>query len=90
MTARSLHMISVARSGKSVFQYSTAEYIAEEVYNAVTDEADCLRYTAGPDATAMYAERLRIGDEAFRKMVATQLLPDSLIFAAWHRKTSAV
>jgi len=69
------HMISVARSGKSVFQYSTAEHIAEEVYNAVIDDTDRLRYTAGPDATAMYAERLKIGDEAFRKMIATQLLP---------------
>jgi len=69
------HMITTARSGKSVFRHSTAEHIAGEVYNAVIDESDRLRYTAGPDAAAMYSERLKIGDEAFRKMVATQLLP---------------
>jgi NAD(P)-dependent dehydrogenase (short-subunit alcohol dehydrogenase family) len=49
--------------------YSTAEQIAEVVYEAATDGKDQLRYVAGADAQAMYAQRLQIGDEAFRKGV---------------------
>lgn len=46
---------------------STAEQIAEVVYEAATDGKDQLRYVAGNDAKANYALRLQIGDEAFRK-----------------------
>ncbi len=46
--------------------YSTAEQIAEVVYTAATDGKIQLRYVAGEDAKAMYAQRLQVGDEAFR------------------------
>ena len=46
---------------------STAEQIAEVVYEAATDGKDQLRYVAGADAKALYAQRLQAGDEAFRK-----------------------
>ncbi|MEO1022583.1 MAG: SDR family oxidoreductase [Bacteroidota bacterium] len=46
--------------------YSTAEQIAEVVYEAATDGQSKLRYVAGEDAKAMYAQRLEVGDEAFR------------------------
>lgn len=47
--------------------FSTAEQIAEIVYEAVTDGKDKLRYLAGADAEALYAQRLQLGAEAFRK-----------------------
>lgn len=47
--------------------YSTAEQIAEVVYEAATDGKDQLRYVAGEDAKAMVAQRLEGGAEAFRK-----------------------
>jgi NAD(P)-dependent dehydrogenase (short-subunit alcohol dehydrogenase family) len=52
--------------------FSTAEQIAEIVYEAATDGKDKLRYVAGADAEALYAERLKAGDEAFRKGMAQQ------------------
>jgi len=53
---------------------STAEQIAEVVYEAATDGKDQIRYLAGPDATAMYARRLEIGNEEFRKEIRKQIL----------------
>ena len=53
---------------------STAEQIAEVVFEAVTDGKDQLRYLAGADAKAAYAQRLRVGDEAFRKGIAATFL----------------
>jgi NAD(P)-dependent dehydrogenase (short-subunit alcohol dehydrogenase family) len=52
--------------------FSTAEQIAEIVYEAATDGKDKLRYVAGADAEALYAQRLQLGDEAFRKGMAQQ------------------
>lgn len=49
--------------------YSTAEQIAEVVYEAATDGKDQLRYVAGADAAATLAQRRAAGDEAFRKAV---------------------
>ena len=46
---------------------STAEQIAEVVYEAATDGTNTLRYVCGEDAKALYAQRLAVGDEAFRK-----------------------
>jgi NAD(P)-dependent dehydrogenase (short-subunit alcohol dehydrogenase family) len=46
---------------------STSEQIAEVVYEAATDGTDTLRYVCGEDAKAWYAQRLAVGDEAFRK-----------------------
>ncbi len=53
---------------------STAEQIAEVVYEAATDGKDQVRYVAGTDAKAMYARRLEIGSEEFRKEVSKQFL----------------
>ena len=52
--------------------HSSADQIAEVVYEAATDGKDQLRYVAGADAKATYATRLQIGDEAFRKAIAQQ------------------
>lgn len=55
--------------------YSTAEQIAEVVYEAATDGKDQLRYVAGEDAQAMYARRQEVGPEAARKEVRDQFYP---------------
>lgn len=49
--------------------FTSAETIAETIYEAVTDEKDTLRYVAGADAQALYGRRLQIGNEAFRKEI---------------------
>ncbi|MGS2738940.1 SDR family oxidoreductase [Sinomicrobium sp. M5D2P17] len=46
---------------------STAEQIAEVVYQAVTDGKDQIRYVAGEDVKEQYERRLKIGNEAFRQ-----------------------
>lgn len=53
---------------------STAEQIAEVVYEAATDGKDQVRYVAGEDAKAMYKRRLDIGNEEFRKETRKQIL----------------
>ena len=53
-------------------QFSSPEAIAEVVYEAATDQKDQLRYQAGADAIAIYAQRLAAGPEAFRQGVAGQ------------------
>lgn len=45
---------------------STSEQIAKVVYEAATDGKEQLRYIAGADAKAVYAQRLQVGDEVFR------------------------
>ncbi|WP_307525477.1 hypothetical protein [Pedobacter sp. W3I1] len=45
---------------------SSPEQIAAVVYEAATDGKNKLRYVAGEDAKALYAQRLAQGDEAFR------------------------
>lgn len=47
--------------------FSTAEQIAEVVYEAATDSKDKVLYVAGEDANRLYNRRLEIGTEAFRK-----------------------
>ncbi len=54
--------------------YSTAEQIAEVVYEAATDGKSQLRYVAGEDAKALYSQRLQVGDEAFREGVKSRFL----------------
>lgn len=49
--------------------FTPAEQIAAVVYEAATDGKDKLRYVAGEDAKALYAQRLQIGDEEFRKQM---------------------
>ncbi len=53
---------------------STPEQIAQVVYEAATDGKDQVRYVAGADANALYARRLEIGSEAFRKELGKQLM----------------
>jgi len=53
----------------SVIKPSTAEQIAEVVYEAATDGKTQLRYVAGEDAGQLYKRRLEVGDELFRKDV---------------------
>lgn len=55
---------------------SSAEQIAAVVWEAVTDGKDQLRYVAGDDAQALYAQRQQVGAEVFRQGVARQLLGD--------------
>ncbi|AKD57891.1 SDR family oxidoreductase [Spirosoma radiotolerans] len=55
---------------------STAELIADVVYQAATDGKNTLRYVCGEDAKTMYAQRLAVGDEAFREGIK-QMLADA-------------
>jgi NAD(P)-dependent dehydrogenase (short-subunit alcohol dehydrogenase family) len=59
---------------KQMQTYSTADQIAEVVYEAATDGKDQLRYVAGADGKATHAARLQMGDEAFRKVIRQQFL----------------
>jgi NAD(P)-dependent dehydrogenase (short-subunit alcohol dehydrogenase family) len=52
----------------------TPEEIAKIVYEAATDGKDQVRYIAGNDANALYAKRLEIGSEAFRREITHQFL----------------
>lgn len=54
--------------------HSTAEQIAEVVFTAATDGKKILRYVAGPDAIALYAQRMEAGDELFRKNIGEAFL----------------
>jgi NAD(P)-dependent dehydrogenase (short-subunit alcohol dehydrogenase family) len=55
--------------GFNEHDFSSAEQIAEVVYEAATDGKDKLRYLAGEDAKGLYAQRLQLGDEAFRAQI---------------------
>lgn len=45
--------------------YSTAEQIAEVIYESATDGKDQLRYVAGEDAKEMYRLRKELGDQKY-------------------------
>ena len=62
---------------KQMATYSSPEQIAEVVYEAATDGKDQLRYVAGADAKSMYAMRVQLGDEAFRKAMAQQFFGEA-------------
>lgn len=51
-----------------------AENVAEVIYLAATDGKDQLRYLAGEDTKTIYAKRLKIGTEEFRRDVRKQFL----------------
>lgn len=53
---------------------STAEEVAEIVYEAATDGKDQVHYTAGADSKGMYERRLQIGAEASRKEMSALYL----------------
>ena len=52
----------------------TAEQIAKVVYQAVTDGKNQVRYIAGADANAIYAQQLENGADAFRTQISKQFL----------------
>jgi NAD(P)-dependent dehydrogenase (short-subunit alcohol dehydrogenase family) len=56
--------------------YSTAEQIAEVVYEAATDGKDQIKYLAGNDAIAFYNRRKEIGGKAYINEI------DQMFFAA--------
>ncbi|MEQ1866616.1 MAG: SDR family oxidoreductase [Micropepsaceae bacterium] len=53
---------------------STAEQIAEVVFQAATDESERVTFVAGEDAKVTYAQRLAVGVEAFRKGMRERFL----------------
>jgi NAD(P)-dependent dehydrogenase (short-subunit alcohol dehydrogenase family) len=53
---------------------SSAEQIAEVVYEAANDESDRITYVAGADAKELYAQRLAAGIDQFRKGIAKVFL----------------
>jgi hypothetical protein len=65
-------MTATADDGGSAFQFASADNIAQVVYEVATDTKDQLRYQAGADAEAFYAQRLAAGPEAFRQGIASQ------------------
>jgi NAD(P)-dependent dehydrogenase (short-subunit alcohol dehydrogenase family) len=70
-------VMSVITDSKQMATYSSPEHVAEVVYEAAADGKDQLRYIAGADAKAMYAMRLQLGEEAFRKAMAQQFFSDA-------------
>lgn len=60
--------------GEGGSRFSTAEAIAEVIYQAATDGKDQLRYIAGPDAIQLYENRLKAGAETFRIEMGKMLL----------------
>ncbi len=54
--------------------FSTADQIANVVYEAATDGKNQVRYVAGTDAQALYARRLEVGNEAFRREFGATIL----------------
>lgn len=57
-----------------IAQGSTAEQIAEVVWEAATDGKDQVSYIAGADAVALRAQRMAAGAEAFRRVVGQMFL----------------
>ena len=53
---------------------STAEQVAETVYEAATDQTDHVTFVSGAGAKATYAQRLEIGIDAFRAGIRSLFL----------------
>jgi len=70
-------VMGIITDPKQMATYSTPEQIAEVVYEAAADGKDQLRYIAGADAKDIYAMRMKVGDEAFRKALAQQFFGDA-------------
>ena len=67
-------VVKVFRDPARAARQSSPEQIAEVVYEAATDGKENLRYVAGNDAKALYAQRLTVGDEAFREGIRASFL----------------
>ncbi len=61
-------------AGLNEDHFTPAEQIAEVVYEAATDGKEQLRYVAGTDAKALYAQRQQVGAEEFRKQMEENLI----------------
>jgi NAD(P)-dependent dehydrogenase (short-subunit alcohol dehydrogenase family) len=73
--AEELEKISATMTDPAVIQnHSTAEQIAQVVFDATIDGQSKLRYVAGKGAKAMYAQRNEVGDEAFRAGIRKMFL----------------
>jgi len=70
-------VMGIITDPKQMATYSSPDQIADVVYEAATDGKDQLRYIAGADAKAMYAMRVQLGEEAFRKAIAQQFFGDA-------------
>jgi len=69
-----LAKVSEGFSAEKVNSFSKPEQIAEVIYEAATDNKDQLRYLAGPDAIALYTERLQMGPEAHYRKIKSQFV----------------
>ncbi|SOD92789.1 SDR family oxidoreductase [Spirosoma fluviale] len=58
-----------AAFGKNSANYSTAEQIAEVIYQAATDDTNQIRYVAGQDAQATYGAWKSMSNEDFFTMI---------------------
>jgi NAD(P)-dependent dehydrogenase (short-subunit alcohol dehydrogenase family) len=58
-----------AAFGTNAANYSTADQIAEVIYQAATDDTDQIRYVAGQDAQALYSAWKSMSNEAFFAMI---------------------
>jgi NAD(P)-dependent dehydrogenase (short-subunit alcohol dehydrogenase family) len=54
--------------------YSTAEQVAEVVYEAALDESDHVTFVAGKDAKESYAQRLTLGIDGYRAVIRRDFL----------------
>ncbi|TAJ51985.1 MAG: SDR family oxidoreductase [Chitinophagaceae bacterium] len=70
--------VSAGYSEERVRQFSTANSIAEQIYEAASDNRNQLRYIAGKDAVDIYEERIRLGAEG--QYVKVKKLFDNEIF----------
>ncbi|MDR6560522.1 MULTISPECIES: SDR family oxidoreductase [unclassified Arcicella] len=61
-------------AGFSEDNFTPASEIASVVYEAATDGKEKLRYVAGEDAKALYAQRLALGDTQFMKSMEQMFL----------------
>jgi short-subunit dehydrogenase len=60
---------------ESMMEHASApELIADVVYEAATDGKKQLRYIAGEDAKALYAQRMEMGVETFRAQFGKQFI----------------
>jgi NAD(P)-dependent dehydrogenase (short-subunit alcohol dehydrogenase family) len=67
-------VLSVFMDPARLARSSSAEAIAEVVWEAATDGKDRVTYVAGDDAKELYAQRLAAGVEAFRKAIGQTFL----------------
>ena len=80
MTQHAAYTSAIAKTMKTFMdpkrreRGSSAEQIAEVVYEAATDNKDQVTYVAGLDANETYARRLALGAEKFRRAIGELFL----------------